>query len=189
MNGAWGPEQAAVHLDIGADHRSTRRTLIGVSILFFVTILVWVGTALTGTNDVQRDAAITMAPVIFTAVGAYTLVKLIGFRKTARDHGMIVDRYGLWWREGTELYPIRWQELAGAGLRYTRRRGGRNYRLEIIPADIAYFQSRHPELAPYLRRDVYRISIPMSRLPLLFEDAVRTCAPRYWRGTRHLWAN
>ncbi|WP_344103645.1 hypothetical protein [Myceligenerans crystallogenes] len=150
-------------------------------------LAVVVGTVLTGlltwgcltvVLDPSQGAA-RWVGVFFTLLfGGLTVLFLVGARRVAAPHGVVVDLEGIWFWHGKEWDLVRWTETARAGVSFElppsmpstsvqghltgiatdkamellKMTNKRRTALEITPASAGLFAA-HPRLARYRKAD------------------------------------
>lgn len=189
MTTPWQPTFEAINLDIGAGKRKVVpiAIVVGASMTLLTLVPLSVFVPLVAGGHLEGLIGVTLFGLGFLMFAGLTVRNIRAASTLTRDHGMQIDRYGVWWREGTRFDLIGWSELAGAGVSYTITPNGlriRVFTLELVPASPDQFWIRHPALAGYASEGVCRILVGTGGLPRTFEHAVRTFAPHHWLGHR-----
>jgi hypothetical protein len=158
-----GPSATAARIDVGAD-----MPMVGLVKMWPLIVLAGFGALCTAgvAASFGMTAAITESSraqsVPGTIVSGLIAAAMIGLtvwmvRKQVRNrkqftgsrHGLLIDGFGIWWREENRCFPIAWSELAEVTVGSKRMWSGNtamDMYIVLTPARPEEFWPRHPEL-------------------------------------------
>lgn len=160
----------------------------GISVSFAMTAVM---------TDSNRSEAVLIA--VGSGVVAVALIWLTVWlvRKQVRNRrnftgsrvGLLLDGFGVWWREQDRCFPIAWGELAEVAIGSKQSWGGTgamDVYFVLTPARPGEFWQRHPQLHEHHDAGAYWIHAPASGLSHgTFRQAVVSFAPHLWRRGAH----
>ncbi|MFD0559053.1 hypothetical protein ACFQ3B_18650 [Stackebrandtia endophytica] len=161
---------------------------LGVSSMFAVTAVA--------TEEHRSDAilvatgsGVVAAAMIVVTVRLVMKVVRVRSQSTGSRCGLIIDGFGIWWRERERCFPIAWGELAEVTIGSKQMWGG-NAAIDMYfvlkPIRPEEFWCRHPGLHSHHDGGAYWIHAPATGwMHGRFRQSVLRFAPHLWRAGAH----